>query len=102
MAGEVVEDEKENKENEIANEDQSKDKEVQNEEPEERKFESRRKSSSRSSRLAPGDHTMVKRMDGSWCMFFNHFRRNVADHFLRNRSTGIFYFNSAYFYALVY
>jgi len=66
MAGEVVEDAKENKEHEVTNEDQSKEKEVQNEQPEERKFESRRKSSSRSSKLAPGDHTMVKRMDGTW------------------------------------
>ena len=99
MAGEVVEDAKENKENEVTNEDQSKEKEVQNEQPEERKFESRRKSSSRSSKLAPGDHTMVKRMDGTWCMVFNHFRPTVADHFLNDSSIGVFHFNSAYFCA---
>lgn len=69
MAGEVVEDAKENKENEDENEDQSKEQEVKNEQKEERKYDNRRKSTSRNSKLAPGDHTSVKRMDGNWRMF---------------------------------
>ena len=69
MAGEIVEDAKENKENQVRNDDQNKDQENQNDLQVERKYESRRKSSSIDSKLAPGDHTMVKRMDGTWRMF---------------------------------
>ena len=66
-----MEDAKANKETPIRHDEQSKENEIQNDQQEERKFESRRKNSSRSSKLAPGDHTRVKRMDGVWCMSFS-------------------------------
>lgn len=69
MAGELMEDAKENKENEVKNEEQNTVKEDKNDLQDERKYESRRKSSSRDSKLAPGDHTTVKRLDGTWCKF---------------------------------
>ena len=35
----------------------------------EQKHTGRRKSSTRESKLSPGDHTVVRRADGTWCKY---------------------------------
>ena len=65
MAGELIEDTTEHSEKNIKNEAE----EEEETHVEGKRIESRRKSSSREAKLAPGDHTLVRRLDGTWRKF---------------------------------
>ena len=65
-----MQEERDNKENEVKNEVENRSKDGNEDTQDGAKSEPRRKSSSRDSKLAPGDHTLARRLDGTWCEYF--------------------------------